>query len=566
MQKGLKKNLVTAAGLAGFFIAGIILVQWDYFRPLKNALQCRSVPTGILNYGFLGKKIKSVGLVQAVPNDFSRFSKNISRSLDPYSTIFQRKRLVTERLFAANPGGYAAFSSSRIMEKKKFKKEWPVISIAVNKKFLFDEETGILANFEERGRDWERLASVSYYEGGELLFATGVGLRHHGGSSRKLGRHFRLYFREDYGANQFKPGVLFSQEAEPIKRLVVHYDWPDETPFTNCLAFDIAARIGCDVPEVKPALLYFNGNARGIYFISEHVGRKQWESHLNHDRFLFRPYRGESDVETEEAFRLLEQWSRDPNVVMTLEEAEKYVNVDKLTRNLLSYAFCGTGDWNQGVAVLDKTEPVPRWFWVNWDMDRSFWFQNSEQWFENEGKSWKKPVMKLILNPLYTESRSVICRRLLEESPEYKDHFIRFFSNMLNHRLNDRFFQERIQYYNALAASYHKKFIKPVTQLKQFFNRRPQFIRQEMQKYFGLGPSFLCSVTGPGGIRFKVDGYPEENGYEGWYFRDFPITVVILDPPPKIFSHWRVNGKRVAGDRLQFVIQSETNITPIFLD
>ena len=128
-RKGLKKNLVTAAGLAGFFIAGIILVQWDYFRPLKNALQCRSVPTGILNYGFLGKKIKSVGLVQAVPNDFRRFSKNDRESLDPYATIFQRKRLVTDRLFAANPGGYAAFSSSRIMEGKKVKKGWLDVSM-----------------------------------------------------------------------------------------------------------------------------------------------------------------------------------------------------------------------------------------------------------------------------------------------------------------------------------------------------------------------------------------------------------------------------------------------------
>jgi hypothetical protein len=122
-----------------------------------------------------------------------------------------------------------------------------------------------------------------------------------------LGRHFRLYFREDYGTNQFKPGVLFSPEAEPIKRLVVHYDWPDDTPFTTCLAFDIARRIGCDVPEIKPALLYFNGNPRGIYFISEHVGRKQWESHLKHDRFLFWRYRGESDEETVRAYRELEE-------------------------------------------------------------------------------------------------------------------------------------------------------------------------------------------------------------------------------------------------------------------
>jgi hypothetical protein len=249
---------------------------------------------------------------------------------------------------------------------------------------------------------------------------------------------------------------------------------------------------------------------------------------------------------------------------MTVEEAEKYVDVDKLTRNLLSYAFCGTDDWNQGVAVLDKTETVPRWFWINWDMDRSFWFQNSKQWLEKDGKTWRKSVMELILDPMYTEPRAVVCLRLLEDDPKYRDYFISLFMGLLNHQLNSRFFSERIRYYSGLATAYKKKLLKSVDLWKQFLRRRPQFIRQEMRKYFGLGPSFFCRVTGPKGIRFKIDGYLEESSYAGWYFKDFPITVEVTDSLPKIFSHWRVNGKRITGDSLRYIVHSETTITPVF--
>jgi len=379
-----------AAGVTVFLLLGNFLENSEYFRPLRSTLRSRSVPTGMLNYGALGKNLKRMERILAVPNDFQRFPKSGRASIDRNANIFQKKRLVTDRLFISNPRGAAGFPSTRMMAGKTFHKGWPVISIAVNKDFLYDEKTGILTNFTKRGREWEKLAYVSYFEDGNLLFASGCGLRLHGGSSRKLGRHFRLYFREDYGANQFQPGVLLSPEAQPIKRVVVHYDWPDETPFVSCLAYDIARRMGCDAPEAKPALLYFNGNPRGLYFVSEHVGRKQWESHVGHSRFLFRRYRAVSDAESEKGFGELMAWSLDPHVRMTMEEAAKHVDLDKLTRNLLSYAFCATDDWNQGAAVLDKTKTVPQWYWVNWDMDRSFFFQTPVRTYRQEGKNLGK--------------------------------------------------------------------------------------------------------------------------------------------------------------------------------
>jgi hypothetical protein len=107
MREGFIKILVIVGGLAGIFISGFVLEKGDYFHPLKNYLQNRSVPTGMLNSGFLGKNLKYLGLVQTVPNDFSRFSKDAVGTLDPNANIFQKKRQVTDRLFEANPDGFS---------------------------------------------------------------------------------------------------------------------------------------------------------------------------------------------------------------------------------------------------------------------------------------------------------------------------------------------------------------------------------------------------------------------------------------------------------------------------
>jgi hypothetical protein len=84
----------------------------------------------------------------------------------------------------------------------------PILSLALDEADLNSPERGLLANRNLRGLDWERPASISYFEGGRMLFASGVGVRMHGGTSApRLG--FRLYFRRQYGPRELAPGVLF---------------------------------------------------------------------------------------------------------------------------------------------------------------------------------------------------------------------------------------------------------------------------------------------------------------------------------------------------------------------
>ena len=202
--------------------------------------------------------------------------------------------------------------SSKNLEAIALQTGLPTLSIVIDPDDLLNRNTGLIANYSKRGRSWERPAYVSYFENGELRFATGAGLRVHGGSSRAaLLKSFRLYFRELYGLQQIPPGVLFNGEGDPIRSIVVHNDLRikrkgkanEEWRFMNPLAYDLAREIGSITPSTLPVQFYLNGVYQGLSFLTEHISSNYLKAHFGHDDFVFartkitRP-KGTSLVET----------------------------------------------------------------------------------------------------------------------------------------------------------------------------------------------------------------------------------------------------------------------------
>ncbi|MBN1842780.1 MAG: CotH kinase family protein [Deltaproteobacteria bacterium] len=572
----MRETTLILLGLLFLVIGGFALERSEWFTALKQAVHARAVPTGLLNYGPMGKVIKQLALVKAVSNDYSRFPASKEIQYDIETTIFQKKRHVGELLYEVNPGGENAFPSSVVIHEEDFKPGWPLISVVVDENALYDPVRGIVSHKMARGRQWERLAYVSYYEDGKLMFATNAGLRLHGGRERgQLGAQnsYRLYFRKDYGENQFRPGILFGPDTEPLKRLVIHAD--RAVPFITGLAFDIARQIGAVVPEIKPVIFFLNGKSNGVFFLSEHVGKKQWESHFGHNNFAFYRHKSTSDKDSLELYEKLKRWATDLEVRMTMKEVDTHVDLDNLCRHLFSFMFCGTTDWRQGVAALDKSKPHPKWFWINWDMDQSF--LNYSLYTRNK-IYWEQEAVEVITTSRLLfwpgakprtinkrDTRSVLFMRLCVESPEFRQYFVRLVMDLLNHRISADFLKSRIDYYEQLARSYDEsdRPLKAVEMLRDFVEHRPDFMRRQMQQYFGTGKAFLAEVAGPAEIKYEIDGYPEKGGYRGHYYKGEQINVEILSSHKKSFSHWLVNGKQLTSSRLLYPVQSETVVKPV---
>ena len=99
--------------------------------------------------------------------------------------------------------------------------------------------------------------------------------------------------------------------------------------------------------------------------------------------------------------------------------------------------------------------------------------------------------------------------------------------------------------------------------MKQFLENRPAFVREQVGNYFGPAEIFLAKVEGPSGIRYKIDGYLEEGGYQGYYYNGKNIEIEIISPHRDNFSHWMVNGEKVQRLRLSLPLYSNTVIEPV---
>jgi hypothetical protein len=553
---------------------GLLLLECETaLSDVRQSLQTRAVPVGMLETGPLGKILRRLSLVRAEPNDDARFPPGAGQ----LPTIFRRKRRVGENMFVASTGRAGAFSSSLAVEESHFQPGWPLISVVADKADLYDPDRGIFikANSRERGRDWERMAYVSYFERGRLMFASAVGLRLHGGASRRQPRQkrVRLYFRDEYGADRFPPGLIFGGESYALSTLVVR---TDHQHFACPLAFDISRRIGAVAPKTWPVIFVLNGESLGQYYLTEHLSRKRWESRLGHTNFYFYRYRdvprrfqSEDGLADSDEYRRLIYLVRNTRVPLTVEAVEQCVDIDNLTRHLLSVAFCGTNDWTQGILFLDKSRPDPRWTWINWDMDHSF-VDYGAPWKRGKRPRWRQEALELLFshrdflereNPerpiTQGDMRKVLFTRLWKASPEYRDYFVRLTTDLLNHRIDRDYLLSRLAFYRDVMG------VEIPETRDEFMLHRGEFIREELQRYFDAGDVYRVSIAGPEGLSIEVDGYSEDIPYEGSYFNGQLVTIRVAEPGGPGVAAWRVNGRVLGGSAVSVAVTADLIIEPV---
>jgi len=563
------RSFVTIVGLLLMLAASAGLEDCGYLRPLRQSLQSDVIPAEMINCGSFGRVVSRLGLFQPVPNDFTRFVRTDPFRSDGEASIFQKKRVVGDFLFEPLVGEKRGFLSSQLPVRETKAKGWSVISIVVDQEDLAGPD-GIFTNMKGRGRQYERLANVSYYEDGQLRFSTYAGIRLHGGNSRKNLESYRIYFRKEYGVNRIDPDFLFSDSDHSVKRLVVRMDRPQQTPFTTCLAFDIAKRLGSTVPQNKPVLCYFNGKYGGNYYLSEHLSRRQWKEHIGHGNFDFYRYKSTSDYVSEMNYhRSMQLIFREDR--LTMESVAKQIDVENFTGFMMAMAFCGTTDGLQGVALRDKIEPQSRWSWIHWDMDHSFQDVYRHKSDDKERPPWEQDAMELGFprgkkNHNY---RTVLFSRLIREDPIYRRYFVKRFVDSLNHLISEEFFEERLDYYQELAK-YERIGEGKLQSKRAFLAHRPNHIRSQLERYFGSSPFYRCEVRGPVDTQLLIDGYREFPGFTGYYPKEIPIEIELTDRHARHFSHWLINGEPVyskdvsMATKLSLSVTEDVTILPVF--
>ncbi len=424
--------------------------------------------------------------------------------------------------------------------------KWTVISMAIEEQDLYSREKGILANSWARGREWERLAYFSIYHDKELIHSTAVGVRMHGEISRSYGnKFFRAFFRKAYGSSELPSGILLPELDKPIKRLVIRKD-PD-WPFMSAFTTDISLRLGAQAPLTEPILLFINGEPEGVYSLSEHLGKTQWDAHMGHDNYIMRRNKGFSETqENERIFREFQSWVYEHKFDMTYDMAAEKIDMMNFIDHMFAFIFCDTGDALQGAAMLDKENPDAKWYWVNWDLDGSFRVVTSES-SAYKDLGWADVRIEATEdNPIW-ELYSGDPRKVLLYALSKDDKFVKVFTErimyLMNHRINNTFLQNLVNHFAELGEENGLDNMEFENKLRAYLKVRPQIVRNQMLGYYKVGPVHQILIAADPELNLRVDDRAIDRNYEGWYMNNMPLTIMISPEEDTTFTHWKINGE-----------------------
>jgi len=542
---------------ASLAVAAVGMELWG--SAWRDRMQTRAVPSGMLNNTATGRLFARLGLLYVVPNDGQRYKVSDRGKLDLGTGLFPRRRDVGLQLFSTTPVRNEQFPSSIVVPAADVARGLPLLSIVVLPRDLYDPKRGLFKNVLEKGRKWERPAFISYFENGKLLFASGAGLRLHGGLSRHAEKKsFRLLFRDEYGAVKFPAGLMFGPDIDPVTSFVLDGHLPDASNVIDPVALDVSRMVGAIAPESKLVRLYLNGVDMGVYAAMEHVSLRYMRAHYGHDRFtIVRTKLNEIAAGRGYDYWLFYLWVREGN--FGLRELSTRIDVENFARWVISVMLCLTVDHDQGPAVRDDSKPDDgRWFYINWDMDTSFGV---------EGRKGERPWES---DDVRVFGLGTLRKRLLtiaHQDPEWRRYFVNLFVNVLNHEFTRDRVAALLKRYDDLVDQFamSDQDRRAMRIIRRVLEERPPVMRAWLTREYKTGPAHRVTIDAPTGMKLEIDGYDHEGDYAGWYFAGTPLRIAPAKGDGQIAVRgWRVNGKYFDNAELALPgVSVETVIEPV---
>ena len=262
------------------------------------------------------------------------------------------------------------------------------ISISLPEEDFIDPITGIYANPFERGRDWEREASMEFIlTDGEHL-QENMGIRVHGGASRGRDKKaFRVLFRDEYGPKKLSY-PLFGQEADQsIDALVLRCrggnSWVHSQPahrdraqlYRDEFARELQGYMGHVNSKGVQAHLYINGYYWGQYNAIEFFNQSFMASYLNGEEedYEIWNHSGQEDG-------LVDTWTPlhtyiTPGITsaMMYDSIASLIDLENIADYFLLNFYGGNNDWDTNNWYASKSyQPSGKWRFFAWDNEQFF--------------------------------------------------------------------------------------------------------------------------------------------------------------------------------------------------
>ena len=478
-------------------------------------------------------------------------------SSDEYSTPFvlNKTTVIRARAFENDYLPSSVITNTYIINRNT---TLPVLSIATDPDYLFDEEIGICegicvadsvgadppfdpdANFWQ---NWERPISFEYFEpDGNLGFKLDCGIKIFGGAFGRQIRQkaFTIFARNKYNSGEINYKLFGSKTINEFKRIILRCSSNDfnRTFFRDAMMQTLTInQMDVDYQAYEPSICFINGEFWGIYNIREKMNQYYPESNYGIDtdeidlmENIGEVARGDADHYNNLIDFLKSNDISQPanyNYVKTQMDVNEYMNY------MMTEIYCRNHDWmHRNIKYWRERSSTGKWRWMLYDLDWGFSGEPREgdEQYRTNTLEWA----------MHQDEPSIILNSLLTNS-KFKNEFIQRFVSFLNItfrpervvkiidslKLNiEPEFPQHIERWQIPKTMY--EWDREVDILREFAVQRPHFVFDHINSAFSLSGTTALTVQkskADAGKIFVCGVEIPDSTYAGHYFKNIPIRL-----------------------------------------
>ncbi len=439
-----------------------------------------------------------------------------------------------------------------------------VVSLSADEKVLYDEETGILANYGEEGEngEWDRPAYVEFYEpDGTRMLAQGTGIAISGHGSREFAqKSFKLISDSVYDPEHptfeydfFETDMAGDEKGQSYNRLVLRNGGSDHEG--TMLKWNVVSRLGKDSGMVcagaRPGILFLNGSYYGIIQLQEKYTRYNIAHAIGAQKDDIEKYEP-NEINSARFGGYYNQLRQDLNDPKRMESLERQVDMTDMLKHYAVNLIMNNVDWPYHNFLSWKCAETSSSAYGDGKV-RFFLYDLDAVYQDTTGYEVPDEFAYLMEEPVEDATDTLY---LLMQSELYRTRFVNMVCDLTatvyqeDHVL--RLIEEEDE---KLAGSMELYYTEEermrqqaaVDRMKEAAEESGIRVHEGLQEYLKAADPYTLRLELPDGIQVSFSEIRLKGGesYTGTYYHNYPLTLTAEPENGQEFYGWLVNGEEV---------------------